>query len=160
MLPTLGFGVKCGLIGVYHEPSRHPLPDENWFNKITDFAARWSSHRIKFGGVVGKIAYISFAAIVGLTGISVFAKSVDWLKTVELVLVVGFAAFVVDRILNYASKHPEATLEGSEILTWQQQVLGAKGLPTPPLEAPSLGGQLASVSQVQKNGSTPEEARE
>jgi hypothetical protein len=44
--------------------------------------------------------------------------------------------------LKYADKHPEATLEGAEILTWQQQLLGAKGMAAPPGETNSVPGKL------------------
>jgi len=129
---------------VYHETPIVGVmeEDDSIIKKIAGLAGRWSSHRIRFGGVVGKIAYISVAAIAGTATVVLYAHGADWLKAFAVVAIVIFAFYVVHRILEYAGQHPEATLEGSEILTWQQQLLAAKGLPNVP-ESPSISGAIS-----------------
>ena len=86
--------------------------------------------RIRFGGVVGK------QTILGILGAFALA-SIAWKASGRDVLILGLTVAVlllIIAILNfaYANKHPvEATLEGSEMLAFQHQVLASKSLEAP-----------------------------
>jgi Ca2+/Na+ antiporter len=91
--------------------------EDRMFKRIWDFVSRWSaSHRIRFGGVVGKIAYIAVACVIGATAV-VMRSGHDAFTLMLVVLFLGFGCLVIWGILRYADRHPEiATLEGSEVL--------------------------------------------
>jgi hypothetical protein len=78
-----------------------------------------------------------------------FDRGADWLKAGAVALILLFSMYVIKSILDYAAKHPEATLEGTEILTWQQQqILAAKGMLAPASDSPSIAAPL-QVSTLQ-----------
>ena len=90
-----------------------------------------SLYKIRFGGVVGKIAFVSFALVA--PAIVVAYKTAD--NTVQLCCL-GYAALVgflsIGGMVFYGHKHPlEATLEGIEIVALQelQNQYAAKGVP-------------------------------
>jgi hypothetical protein len=126
---------------VYHAPPyRVPEQDENRVIKtFIQWISRRSSHRIKFGGVVGKVTYIAVAVVAG--SVAVLAEhNVDWMKGAAVLVIVGFGGYVVRSVLSYASSHPEAMLEGSELLAYHQHV-AAKGMESPP-DTPPISGSL------------------
>lgn len=116
------------------EPNTEHQPEsEKVFRQIGDFVSRWStSHRIRFGGVVGKIAYIAVACVAGAS--VVVLRDHEVLSLALVALFFGFGGVVIFGILKYAAKHPMiATMEGAEVLQWHQQMMaGAKGVPYPP----------------------------
>jgi len=88
-------------------------------------------YKIRFGGVIGKIALISFVgiAVIGAIALKTSDAMLHWgcLGACCLLVMIATAA-----ILFYGNKHPhEATLEGSEVVAMQQlrNDVAAKGRP-------------------------------
>jgi hypothetical protein len=93
---------------------------------LSRLMSRRSRQRIRFGGVVGKVTYISLAAILAAAGASAYTPIAGWQRFAPLVVLPVFALIVIKWILGYADKHPQsATLEGAEIIEWHQQVVAA-----------------------------------
>ncbi len=93
-----------------------------------------SLYKIRFGGVVGKIAFVSSALVA--PAVVVGYKTAD--NTVQLCCL-GYGTLVgilsIGAMVFYGHKHPlEATLEGSEIVALKelQNQYAAKGMPEIP----------------------------
>jgi hypothetical protein len=102
----------------------------------------------KFGGVVGKLAVISVGGVVGVIGVAKYTSGIPQL--VSILSVLATTLIVVRWTLNYAEKHPiSATLEGAEIILWQQQklLLAAKNL-NPPNESPVIPDPQSTPPQA------------
>lgn len=88
-----------------------------------------SIHRIRFGGVVGKQALVTFG---GLLGLAVLAfKAHDLILQWGCLIAIGVVTmYGITAMGFHGHKHPvEATLEGAEIIAWKhiQQGLAIKG---------------------------------
>jgi hypothetical protein len=111
-------------------PEEEPNILERIFSGIG--MSKETTKTFKFGGVVGKLAIISVGGIVGVIGVAKYTTGVPQL--VSILSVLAATLIVIRWTLNYAEKHPiSATLEGAEIILWQQQrmLLGAKNLNPP-----------------------------
>ena len=84
-----------------------------------------SAHKFKFGGIVGKVALIALVGLICSVGIAKYTTGL-----IQLVLVLGAFATtlgIVGLVLRFGAKHPiSATLEGTEVILWQQQVIATK----------------------------------
>lgn len=95
--------------------------------------------RVRFGGVVGKIALVAVFVAIGLAVVARQTNDTTILKLCTYgIFAVGFVAIVA--IATHGHNHPlEATLEGGEVIAYQhvQQQFAAKGTkefgPAPPL---------------------------
>jgi hypothetical protein len=97
-----------------------------------------STHTFKFGGVVGKIAIVTLGGFLATVGVAKYTSGPTQIICVIAILLTTI--LTVRWILEYAEKHPTlATLEGAEIILWQQQqiMLAAKNMPAPP-ESPII----------------------
>lgn len=105
-------------------------------------------HRIRFGGIVGKLALLGVAGVVGVTVIG--ARTDD--PQVQLVCAVGALVVIVligGGILAFGWRYPwQATLEGTEATSAFGQMMAAKGLPTAP-EQPLMAGSISEQTQIE-----------
>jgi hypothetical protein len=97
-----------------------------------------SLYKVRFGGVVGKIAFVSIALVA--PAVVVAYRTAD--NTVQLCCL-GYGALVgilsIGAMLFYGHKHPlEATLEGSQIVALKelQNQYAAKGVLEIPYQQP------------------------
>jgi hypothetical protein len=95
-------------------------------------------YRIRFGGVVGKLALIAFSALMAVAAVALKGSGlyIHWgcLAVIALIGLRGIAA-----VSSYAEKHPnEATLEGLEVVALKEleTQFAAKGFPEIPNQAP------------------------
>jgi hypothetical protein len=95
-------------------------------------------YRIRFGGVVGKLALIAFGALATIAVVAYKGSGpyIEWgcLAVIALIGLRGIGA-----ISSYAEKHPnEATLEGLEVLALKEleNQFAAKGFPEIPDQTP------------------------
>jgi len=94
-----------------------------------------SAQKYRFGGIVGKVALVALGGFAAAIGAAKYATG-----SIQVVLVIAVLAttvLIIRWILAYAEKHPSlATLEGTEVILWQQQqiMLAAKNM-TPPNES-------------------------
>ena len=98
---------------------------------------------------MGKVTYIALAAIIATAGLMAYG-GVEWLKVLSLVAILGFALLTIKWVLNYADKHPQsATLEGSEIIAWQQQVISSAAKTIqPPKDSPIIPNPNGPPPQI------------
>jgi hypothetical protein len=95
-------------------------------------------YRIRFGGVVGKLALIASAALATIAVVAYKGSGpyIQW-GCLAVIAVLGLRG--IQAITSYADKHPnEATLEGLEVLALKQleNQFAAKGFPEIPNQAP------------------------
>lgn len=93
---------------------------------------------------MGKVALVSLFGF-GATAASIHWVLGPWLQIACLLIIPAATLTIIKWILNYAEKHPQsATLEGAEIIVWQQQQImaAAKGLPNPASTAPEIPDPL------------------
>ena len=124
-------------------PSDEPNILEQILSRLGLGVSQESTRTFKFGGVVGKLAIISVGGILGVIGVAKYTSGIPQLVSILSVLIATL--IIIKWTLNYAEKHPiSATLEGAEIILWQQQkmVLAAKNL-NPPSDSPSYPIQRA-----------------
>jgi hypothetical protein len=97
---------------------------------------------------VGKVALVALGGFAAAIGVAKYtAGSV---QTICVMAVLLTAILIIRWILNYAEKHPaSATLEGAEIILWQQQqlMLAAKNM-TPPKESPVIANPEGMPPQL------------
>jgi hypothetical protein len=112
--------------------------------------------RIKFGGVVGKQAFVTVVSVLSLGGAVWRIESVA-LQTACIVLAFAVAMTGLLCMSFYGHRHPvEATLEGTEMVAWQHQVLevlAAKAAPSIP-EGPPVSGVPAESRGAGSEGGT------
>ena len=92
-----------------------------------------SMQRVKFGGIVGKVALIALAGLAATVTVAKFTTgTIQPICTIAVLLAV---LLIIRWILDYAEKNPgPATLEGTELILWQHVTMAAaKGLPSPPV---------------------------
>jgi hypothetical protein len=113
--------------------------------------------RFKFGGIVGKVALV---ALGGFAATIATAKLTEGM--IQGICVIGVLAatvLIVKWILDYADKHPEsATLEGAEIIVWQQQQMMAvaKGMESPPQTIPIPDPSRPVITQISEGSDDQE----
>ena len=99
---------------------------------------------------MGKVTYIALASILAVAGVMAYA-GVAWLKVFTAMAILGFALLTIKWILIYADKHPQsATMEGSEIIAWQQHVTeaAAKTIQQPPKNSPIIPNPKSPPPQL------------
>jgi hypothetical protein len=105
--------------------------------------------KVRFKGPVGKLALIGVCSIVGLgaVGIRTGNPTVAGLCAVLATIV---ALFIALAILWYSDKHPDqATLEGMEVIVYQQQkAWAAKGWTGPPPSGPVIPDPSGTPPQL------------
>jgi hypothetical protein len=107
-----------------------------------------SVHRFRFGGIVGKVALVALGGFAAAIGIAKYTAGM-----IQLCVLGGdFATtlLIIHWIFRYAEKHPgSATLEGAEMILWQQQQLSiaAKNM-NPPLQSPVIPDPKGSMPQL------------
>ena len=102
---------------------------------------RKSLMKIRFGGVIGKLALVGIGGLGGLTVVAVKADGL--LLWACLIAMLVLALSVVSLIAFHGHKHPlEATLEGGEIVVMQhlRHEAAAKGMDQVPALPPVLEG--------------------
>lgn len=105
-----------------------------------------AANGVRFGGVAGKVAYIALGCLVAVAVVA-WRRGVDLYVFGTIVVILIFGFLVCSKILAFAQANPElATLEGAEILRWQEQSIAAKGLPQPPASLPVEGKLLQASS--------------
>ncbi len=95
-------------------------------------------YRIRFGGVVGKVALIASAALAAIAVVA-FKGSGPYILWGCLVAIALIGLRGIGAISSYAEKHPnEATLEGLEVLALKEieNQFAAKGFPQIPDQVP------------------------
>jgi len=108
-----------------------------------------SAHKFKFGGIVGKIALVALGGFIAAIGVAKYTSGL--IQAICILAVLATTLLVIWWILRYAEKHPvSATLEGAEIILWQQHqlVLAAKGLAELP-ESPVIPNPEGAPPQVE-----------
>jgi hypothetical protein len=126
------------------------MPEEPEFLQqiVSKLGVSQESTRIfKFGGVVGKLAIVALGGFLATVGVAKYTSGTA--QIISIVCVLAVTLVTVRWILNYAEKHPiSATLEGGEMVLWQQQVtLAAKGQ-LPPRESPVIPDPEGSPPQA------------
>jgi len=97
-----------------------------------------STRTFKFGGIVGKISMVALGGFLATIGVAKYTTGSAQIVCVLSVLLT--TVLTIRWIFNYAEKHPtSATLEGAEVILWQQQqmMLASKNV-TPPKESPVI----------------------
>lgn len=117
-----------------------------------------SSYRVRFGGVVGKIALIALAIVGGQVAVIERLTRENSILLLSLALFL-FGIFIVSAIIWFAHRHPEATLEGAELLAYQHQLAARNepdippGDPKPdPLQIEASGSIRSSAQLREKEG--------
>jgi hypothetical protein len=106
-------------------PDSSPLP--KW---LSQFGLSKTLQRIKFGGVVGKQTLLGIFAVLGLASLGWRASQGDILSIAVIAAIVVLAIAFLN--FRYAHSHPaEATLEGTEMLALQHQVMASKFIEPP-----------------------------
>ncbi len=95
-------------------------------------------YRIRFGGVVGKLALIAFAALMAIAVVALKGSGpyIHW-GCLAVIALIGLRG--IEAVSSYAEKHPsEATLEGLEVVALKEleKQFAAKGFPEIPDQAP------------------------
>lgn len=111
-----------------------------------------SIKQYKFGGIVGKVALIAIAGLAAAAGIAKLTSG--YVQAICVVTVLATVLFIVRWIFDYAEKHPQsATLEGTQIIAWQQQqiLLAAQGV-TPPKDARLIASPLTDEIESDHSG--------
>jgi hypothetical protein len=94
-------------------------------------------YRIRFGGVVGKLALIAFAALMAIAVVALrgSAPYIHW-GCLAVIAFIGWRGIAA--VSSYAEKHPDqATLEGLEVVALKQlEQFAAKGFPDIPDQPP------------------------
>jgi hypothetical protein len=91
-----------------------------------------SAQRFRFGGIVGKVALVALGGFAAVIGAAKYTAGTIQITSVVAVLLTTL--LIIHWIFRYAEKHPSsATLEGAEVILWQQQqiMLAAKNMPAP-----------------------------
>jgi hypothetical protein len=102
---------------------------DQWLQKIGISRKAWK--KIRFGGVVGKLALVAVIVPICLAIVARQTTDASTLRTVAY-LMVGVSLLAILAMWIYGHLHPlEATLEGTEIVAWQhvQHQYAQKGLP-------------------------------
>ncbi len=126
------------------------MPDEpeflqQIFSKLG--VSQESTRTFKFGGVVGKLAIVALGGFLATVGVAKYTSGTA--QIISIICVLAVTLVIVRWILDYAQKHPiSATLEGGEMVLWQQQqmTLAAKGQ-LPPKESPIIPNPGGSPPQ-------------
>lgn len=106
-----------------------------------------SVQTVRFGGIVGKVALIALGGFVAVIGTSKYTAGLT--QIISIIAVLLAMALIIRWIFSYAEKHPEsATLEGAEIILWQQQVMLAAKNMSPPRESPIIPGPEGMPPQL------------
>ena len=96
---------------------------------------------------MGKVALIALGGFVAVIGTSKYTAGLT--QIISIIAVLLAMALIIRWILSYAEKHPEsATLEGAEIILWQQQVMLAAKNMSPPRESPIIPGPEGMPPQL------------
>jgi hypothetical protein len=93
-----------------------------------------SVQRFRFGGIVGKVALVALGGFAGAVGVAKYTAGLGLIQIICVAGVLLTTYLIIRGILSYGEKHPSsATLEGAEIILWQQQqiMLAAKNVPSP-----------------------------
>lgn len=117
----------------------HPIPNplEELFSQLG--LSSESVGKVKFGGIVGKVALIAIIGLAATVAGMTWAGN-PWLKGGCLLIIPGTTIWIIRQILDYAERNPlPAVMDGAEMLIWQQQqvMLAAKNL-TPPKDSPII----------------------
>lgn len=123
-------------------------------NPFKDILNSRTFQRIRFGGIVGKLALLGVFGLVTAGAIGVRASD-PRVQSLCVACALGFALIMSAGILAFGFKHPEqATLEGTEILALQHvQQMRAKDLPNPAQEEPrKLEGLGTRPTRDQEQG--------
>ena len=96
---------------------------------------------------MGKVALIALGGFVAVIGTSKYTAGLT--QIISIIAVLLAMALIIRWIFSYAEKHPEsATLEGAEIILWQQQVMLAAKNMSPPRESPIIPGPEGMPPQL------------
>src|SRR5437763_205458 len=107
-----------------------------------------SVQKFSFGGIVGKVTLVALGGLTAAVGVAKYTTGITQIVCVVAVLLV--TTLIIRWIFDYAKKNPEsATLEGTEIILWQQQrlMLAAKDT-TPPKESPVIADPKGTPPQL------------
>ena len=81
---------------------------------------------------MGKVALVALGGFAAAIGTAKYTTGS--IQIVSVIAILATTLLIIRWILNYAEKHPTlATLEGTEVILWQQQqiMLAAKNMPAP-----------------------------
>lgn len=129
-------------------------------NPIKELLNSRAFQRLRFGGIIGKLALLGISGAVIVVGVGVRSSN----ASVQSLCVVGglvFLCLVIGGILSFGFKYPvHATLEGTEIVQVEhmQQQIRAKGISAPKDSAQvleGLGTPPAREPLLEEAGSRP-----
>ena len=92
-----------------------------------------AAQRFRFGGIVGKVALVALGGFASVIGVAKYTTGL--IQIIAVVAVLVTTLLITRWIFAYAEKYPaSATLEGAEVIVWQQQqiMLAAKNTPRLP----------------------------
>jgi hypothetical protein len=93
-----------------------------------------SVQKVRFGGIVGKIALVSMLGFIAAIGVAKYTAGTGPVQFVGIGGVLVTTLLINYMIIRYAERHPaSAAMDGAEMILWQQQIitLAAKGLTLP-----------------------------
>jgi hypothetical protein len=91
-----------------------------------------SAQRFRFGGIVGKVALVALGGFASVIGVAKYTAGS--IQIISVIAILVTTLLIIRWIFTYAEKHPDsATLEGAEVIIWQQQqlLLAAKNMTVP-----------------------------
>jgi hypothetical protein len=124
-----------------------PKPLQDLFSQLG--LSSESVSKVKFGGIVGKVALIALFGFASTAACMTWAGSL-LVKGACLLIIPGTTIWIIWKIFDYAERNPlPAVMDGAEMLIWQQQqtMLATKSS-TPPKESPVIPNPEGAPPQL------------
>lgn len=109
--------------------------------------------KMKYGGIVGKVAAIGIVFFLVLCAAIAFGHSFMWVIVLCVFAALAGLIFILNKIQKLFEINPElATLEGTEIIRYKQSELASKNHPVITVTALTTDPELSAPQGLLENG--------